>query len=491
MLVSLAHAGSALAQNPSRPEAARSPRIIVASQAGARLDANFQSGGGSDDTAALQRALDRARDGLPLHLMIDGVASVSGLDVHSNTTIECLAGGGFYLRDHSDRALLRNGKRSRGEVLDHHIRIVACSFNGNREGQQKVGSFHEPGGKPYRSPRQEPDGTYKSLLQFFGAEHLSIERVTLFNSRAFGVWIANATDITLRDVQIDSNMPPFPQGLAPKEAAAFIDSIRSNTDGLHFNGPIHALTVDGLRLRTEDDGIGLNANDMGVDDMTRTNEMGPYVGQGPITDVNIRNVMFLDSLQGIRLLATNQRMDRVHIADVSGTIRHRAIIISHYYNPLRSPNLGNFGAISFDHVTLTPESFYNWRILYPQAYEAIADRPWIWDQDEEGLVPVFSINASIESLSLTNVFVRAIDDRPIIRIGRDAAIGFLRVDARVDDVDGKARFATVAGGRVRRLRLDLDWPRQGSSIGRPALEIVSGTVNEVLGQDGGKEIQFP
>src|SRR5690349_13108691 len=72
---------------------------VLASAAGAVLDTDLVKGGGTDDTAALQAVLDRAAQGQPVHLVIDGAALVSGLNVYANTTLECLAGGGLFLKD--------------------------------------------------------------------------------------------------------------------------------------------------------------------------------------------------------------------------------------------------------------------------------------------------------------------------------------------------------------------------------------------------------
>src|SRR5687767_13153300 len=91
-------------------------RIVHASEAGARLDSDLLKGGGTDDTKALQQLLERAADGNALHLIIDGPALVSGLNVHGNTTIECTARGGLYLKDASSRAIVRNAHRSRGAI---------------------------------------------------------------------------------------------------------------------------------------------------------------------------------------------------------------------------------------------------------------------------------------------------------------------------------------------------------------------------------------
>src|SRR5688572_10497837 len=55
--------------------------IVHASEAGARLDSHLLKGGGTDDTRVLQGILDQAKQGKALHLILDGPALVSGLNV--------------------------------------------------------------------------------------------------------------------------------------------------------------------------------------------------------------------------------------------------------------------------------------------------------------------------------------------------------------------------------------------------------------------------
>lgn len=65
-------------------------KTIIASQV-ATLDSNVYTGGGTDVTKELQAALDEALVCGGVHLIMDGAALISGLKVHSNTTIECLS----------------------------------------------------------------------------------------------------------------------------------------------------------------------------------------------------------------------------------------------------------------------------------------------------------------------------------------------------------------------------------------------------------------
>jgi hypothetical protein len=432
--------------------------VITASAAGAKLDSDLLHGGGTDDTAVLQRVLDRAKSGSQVHLIVDGPSLIRGLDVHGRTTIECVGGGGFYLEDGSERAMIRNANRSRSQVLDSNIRIRGCFLNGNRHGQIREGG-------PFPHPtkacmhvfkvQQERDGTFKSAIQLFGVREVSLEALTVFQSRAFGIWIANAEHVSMRDIKVDSNLPPFPKKATAIEMRAFLDKARTHDDGIHVNGPARFISIEGLEVRTEDDAIGINANDMGVDDMTKHDDMGPFVGQGSIRDVTIRNVALMDSLQGIRLLSSDQRVDRVLIENVHGVVRHRTFIVSHFADRLNSGSRGDFGSIVLRHIDLTLAYFGNWNILYPEFSQY--RRPNFWDFDEEGEVPVLSINARIEQLSIEHAYFRAIDDRPFLRIGRDAQVKSLRATATIYDEACKMIPKRLNGGQVERLSVELDW----------------------------------
>lgn len=422
---------------------------VHASQAGAKLDTNLLKGDGTDDTAALQQLLDRAKDGHAVHIIVDGPALVTGLEIYGNTTLEFTPGAGLYLRDGSNRALLRNAHRSRGAIADEHISIIGGFLNGNRNGQATK--------LPHRAVNQEADGTFVTAMQFFGVNYLRICHTTMWNCRSFGLWVANATHIELKDIAVDSNYGEYPGDGSFAEQKKFLDEIpRSNCDGLHFNGPIQYLTIDGAKLRTEDDAIALNANDAGDNDLTIKNDMGPYVGQGPITDVVIRNVQFMDTLQGFRLLSTDQRIDRVLIDNVTGSVRQRFTILSHFVN---QAGFGNFGSIVFDHVNLTATRSGSWAEIYPDKYERQPRTSWSkWDLSEEGDLPLFSLNSPIEYLALRHVAVKTMDARPIIRVGANSSIDVLEADISLTDPAHQAvPLKLLPKGRIKHLEWRLNW----------------------------------
>lgn len=441
--------------------------MVSASSAGAVLDSDLLRGGGTDDTSTLQKLLDVAKTGRAVHLLIDGPALVSGLNVYGHTTIECTAGGGLYLKDNSDRALLRNAHRSRGAVSDKHITLRGCFLNGNRNGQRQASG-------PLFGERQEADGTLKSTLQFFGVSNLTMESVFLWDCRAFCAQLANAKFITIRDATIDANFPPYPENASATEQRKYLDAIpRSFIDGFHFHGPIQYLTMDGLKLRTEDDALAFTANEY-KDDITIDNPLGPYVGQGPITDVIISNVILMDALQGIRLLSSTERIDRFVVSNVTGTVRHRMAVIS----PFTAASRGNVGSVSFSHIHVDQLSASNWRELYPDWYQEDLKTSATWDRDEEGEAPIFSLNGSIESLTLNDVVTKAINPRPIIRVGHTSRINRMRVDLSVKDPKAQAiPLKLNAGSHIERLNLSLDWQGDGQQ-GKEPIVNNGGTIEQ-------------
>ncbi|MBQ2683708.1 MAG: hypothetical protein IJG02_07525, partial [Thermoguttaceae bacterium] len=92
---------------------------VIASEAGAKLDSNVETGGGTDETELFQKILDLAVVWGGLHLIVDGAALVRCLAVHSNTTIECPnAACGFFHKGNDNAPLLRNADYSMTERLN-------------------------------------------------------------------------------------------------------------------------------------------------------------------------------------------------------------------------------------------------------------------------------------------------------------------------------------------------------------------------------------
>ncbi len=429
------------------PDAHAAGASVLASSAGARLDSNLMTGGGTDDTAVLQRILDGAAAGKSVHLIVDGPALVSGLNIHSNTTVECTAGGGFYLKDNSSRSLIRNAHRSAGAIQDEHIELSGCFLNGNRKHQP---SADIPGAAmdPSLPSNREKDGTWMSGLQFLGVNYLTLKDITLWNIRAMASVIANASYVTVRNVLIDHGGGP---------GTDIIEYV--NTDGLNFGGPLRYVSVDGLKLRTGDDAMAFGTD------------------KGPIADVTVSNVVLMDVLFGIRLHSTGGRLDRIAISNVVGTVRGGyAINVTHWIDP----HPGDFGTIMIDNVNverlplrLEPDVFAPIRGL-------INSNEGLSAELNGGDVPLISVNAHAEVLSLNRIVARVEDTRPVLRLGPAAKVGLLNVDLSAYDPLLLGKILELdKGSHVDRMRFALDWRGATVDEGKAPIVADGGTIADL------------
>jgi hypothetical protein len=459
--------GTSLGKKLSSPAAAGT----LASSAGAMMDSDLINGGGTDDTAALQAVLNRASAGRPVHLVIDGAALVSGLNVYGNTTVECVAGGGLYLKDGSNRAILRNAHRTREAVVDQHITVRGCFLNGNRDhqhGATKIYNDPDGGREPYVS-NQEADGTYLSGVQFLGVNDLTVRDLTLWKARAFGIWIANGQYIDLRNVRVDNGAPDEPDKLTDHERAQLWDQY-ANTDGIHFNGPLRYATLSGLKLRTGDDALAFNAND------GDSGDLGPYVGQGPITDVTASDIVLMDATLGFRFYSSNQRIDRVLVSNVTGTVQMRMAVLGHHTT---HPDTGDFGSITFNNVNVDAMRTPSFESIMEMLNVTEATKDLV-RRDMQDLLkyPLFALDSPIENLSLHNITTRVVDGRPLIWVGADAVIQ--RMSANLSAFDPASRAIPLelnVGGHIGRLSLALDWA--DNAAGRNPILNQGGTIDEL------------
>ncbi|MBP5274189.1 MAG: hypothetical protein ILO36_04560 [Abditibacteriota bacterium] len=299
--------------------------IFLASEFAA-LDSHVINGGGTDDTAALQSILDKAKDGrTAVKLIMDGAALITGLTVWPNTTIECINPScGFFLADGSNRALLRNGNADfycAPEKRDKNIVIKGGTWNHNARGQQ-----HDvpcPDDEQHIYQLQDKDympTKWVMAFELYGVENLTMQDMTVRNQRTFTMLIANFKFVNIDNVNI------------------VLDDYMSanNQDGLHFFGPGQFLNLRNITGTAGDDFIAIAPDERD--------------GRSSITDVMIDGVHLNNSDQGIRLLCRGEgELDRVLIKNVTGTYRGLGFII----NPWFPGTGGNYRNIVFDTVDLS------------------------------------------------------------------------------------------------------------------------------------------
>ncbi len=402
-------------------------QIIYASKTGAKLDSNVHSGGGTNDTVILQSVLDKAKESGSLYLVMDGAALITGLDIHPNTTIECLNPFcGFFLAPHSDRSVIRNANpRMHGDRTDKNITLLNGTYNHNCKEQ-----VHH-----YTDQNRDSSAFGKEVwviaMEFYGVENFTMRDVTIRNQRTFALLMANWFRVTMENIYID----------LPDHADA------QNQDGLHFWGPGQFLSMKNIQGRSGDDFIALAPDE-------NDNVSG-------ITDVLIDGVILDNADQGIRLLSRDEgRLDRVIIKNVTGTYRSFGFYINPWFKGAKG---GNFGNIIFDTIDLR-QSVPNYTYTTPM---------------------LFRLGGRIESLTLRNIYHHnPSDNRSVVDVGwpgaqseysySDTYIKSLLIDGlhilESDEKSSDASYIKIIGQVdnmvVRNVEIvrDSDFPQKGCLI---------------------------
>jgi hypothetical protein len=284
----------------------------------AALDSHVYRGGGTDDTQALQAVLDRAKTEGGIHLIMDGAALVSHLEVYSNTTIECLnADCGFFQKDNSNCAIMTNANWNITERTVKNITLKGGTYNQN--------CAHQAHDVPV-TEETRPFNSYGDIrgvvaLEFYGVENVLLRDVVIVDFRTYAFMTANFLHMTLERVWLE--LPGRMQA--------------QNQDGFHFWGPGQFLTIRDCGGKVGDDIMNI----------------GPDEGDGvsSITDVLVDGLFLDDADQSIRILSRGTGLvDRVTIRNVQGTYRSFGFYIDAWYP---GNTAGNFGDIFIENVNLT------------------------------------------------------------------------------------------------------------------------------------------
>ncbi len=351
-------------------------RIVVASQAGAKLDSDITKGGGTDDTGLIQGILDRAPQLGSLKLIVDGAILVSGLRIHSNTTIECLSSDcGFFLADHSDQPIIINADPSLTERRDRNLAFIGGTYNGNGAKQA-----HDVPGRGWMTG-----------FSLHGVEQVTFRDVTIRNAATFAVFMTNWERAVFENIDLDNHTT------TPK---------LSNQDGISVRGPGRFLSIRNIRGVTGDDFIALNADGGNGDwnhagEFVRNELLGPHASFGPITDVDIDGVQIDGAENAIRIMSRQSRVDRVSIRNVQGSFRKYGFFIQPHFR-----SGGDHGRITFENIDMRPV------------------------EPDYGPLPfVFLLAGHFEHLTLRNIQSHLpVDSRPVIWVQPHSVIDVLSVE---------------------------------------------------------------
>lgn len=283
----------------------------------AHLDSNVITGGGTDDTAALQAVLDTARLTGGIRLIMDGAALVSGLRLHSGTTIECLnADCGFFQIPQSNCAIVTNADWDRQALRTRNITLIGGTYNQNCLHQE-----HHTALPPKDSVSETVGAHWTFGLEFYGVENLVLRDLRIVDFRTFAVTIGCFRNVTIEKVWLD----------LPNRMHA------QNQDGFHFWGPGQFLTVRDVGGKVGDDFMNIGPDEEDL--------------QSSITDVLVDGVFLDDADQAIRLLSRGSGLlDRCTIRNVQGTYRSYGFYINSWFP---GDTAGNFGDIFLENIHLT------------------------------------------------------------------------------------------------------------------------------------------
>ncbi|MHA7822482.1 hypothetical protein ACVVIH_06940 [Chryseobacterium arthrosphaerae] len=279
---------------------------------------------GDDATILIQNLL----NGGNKKILWDVAVSLSNsLFVESLTTIKVLSGKGAVMRNGVNRPMFTNKNHvfsNNANIIDHDIEIDGGIWNGNSAGQTKKGT---------------PQFGFNNIFSWYGVNNLVLKNHKMFTPKTYAQHAINVTNGHLSDFVVDVGANPA-----------------INMDGVHWDGWCKDCSIKRGNIRSYDDGIGMNADDLLNTSGSEALGFFPVAANGPISNIAIEDIVFNDSLFGIRVLSGQSRIDNISIKNISGVTYNYSILIDNYWqlpNNLDKPGKGNVGNVIIDNVTTT------------------------------------------------------------------------------------------------------------------------------------------
>ncbi len=311
-----------------------SPNVYYLSAFGAKSDAEIGMNSvtfGTDNTGLIQSVLDKAKK-TPITVYWDGRYSVTGLKLYSNTTIIASAGCGAILRNHSDKSIFINARKSFGAVKDSNITIIGGIWNGN---------YYNPQIPRGAQSKGDSINGLVACFRFHGVDNLIVRDAILYKPATYAIAASNVTHVLYENIIVDVGPDPL-----------------INNDGLHIDGNSQYGVIRHCILNCHDDAIGLNADDLYLYWLGRKGKPSKGVfyteeAAGPISDILIDDITLNSRLFGIRILSGASRVDRITIRNLKGFTRGYAIVVDNYQH---DPSIitwagpGNIGTLNIEDV---------------------------------------------------------------------------------------------------------------------------------------------
>ncbi|MEN5306840.1 hypothetical protein ABE425_04950 [Chryseobacterium cucumeris] len=277
---------------------------------------------GDDATTQIQSLL----TGGNKKILWDLAVSLSNtLYVESATKIKVLPGKGAVMRNAVNRPMFTNKNHvfsNNSNIIDHNIEIDGGVWNGNSYNQTQKGT---------------PQYGFNNLFSWYGVNNLVLKNHKMYTPKTYAQHAINVVNGHLSDFVVD---------VGPNPAI--------NMDGVHWDGWCKDCSVKRGNIRSYDDGIGMNADDLLNASGSEALGFFPIAANGPISNIIIEDIVFNDSLFGIRILSGQSRIDNISIKNISGVTYNYSILVDNYWqlpNNLDKPGKGNVGTVTIDNVT--------------------------------------------------------------------------------------------------------------------------------------------
>jgi polygalacturonase len=278
-------------------------------------DFGAKGDGVSDDTAALQRALDggNATVVIPARTYLIRAA----LQLDSNTTVRADPQAVIRLADHAGNSvhvfLLKNRDEQAG---NHDLKIEGGIWDGN--------NVNNPRGLPTELPCYTGAG-----MNFINVQRLTLQKLVIRNPETYAIRATHLTDFRIEDIGFDFSVT------------------RANQDGVHLNGFCERGVIRNLTAlspyATNDDMVALNADD--GDGAIFVSQQGMV--SGPIRDITVEHLRAPSAFSFVRLLSSQSPLENITISDVEGGCRFYAVNMDRWKFPagggkIRNVTLRNF-----------------------------------------------------------------------------------------------------------------------------------------------------
>lgn len=298
------------------------------------LDSNLETGGGTNDLAALQDLLNLGQNG-PLILDLEGLCA--GLNTAStNTCLIAYPGteihnANFFLAPNCPNAYIITSPQNGAAFSNENITLINCQINAN--GQNQVNRNGDVGFTGNDRIEYGIVGAAKSVLWFNKFQNVTLEHVTIRNAFVYNILFQEGEGIYTTDVKFIDDTGDDGYGKA------------YNHDGFHLLGPINNGKFYDTEGNGDDDIFGLNTNEHQGQGDSRRSDADPT---GKITNIVVQNLRFAKGGASIRFYGDGTSLgvvDEVHFRNVWG---HRVSL-----RPLTFCSGVDIGRVTFRGFNLT------------------------------------------------------------------------------------------------------------------------------------------